>query len=375
MKVIVVGDFCPRDRVALAFEKEDYASVLSNVRSLTSEADYSIVNFECAVVTCDAKPIEKCGPNIKCTPNGVSAVKYAGFDCVTLANNHFRDFGNDGVKETLSVLDEQGVEHVGGGVNLEEASQILYKDIASQRLAIINCCENEFSIATSNMAGSNPLNPIKQYYSIQEARKQSDYVLVIVHGGHEHWQLPSPRMQETYRFFVDAGADVVVNHHQHCYSGYEVYKGKPIFYGLGNFCFDKPEKRSGMWTEGYAVSIGFSSDNPTFAIFPYRQCAEEAKVVFVSRNAYDNRIDELNSIITSTEKLAKETQIYFNQGVDKYSRVLEPFNNKYYRACKQKGLLPSFISKERKLIAADYICCESHRDRFSYYLNLSSNSK
>lgn len=52
-----------------------------------------------------------------------------------------------------------------------------------------------------------------------------------MHGGHEHYQLPSLRMQETYRFFIDAGADVVVNHHQHCFSGYEIYNNKYIFMG------------------------------------------------------------------------------------------------------------------------------------------------
>ena len=51
---------------------------------------------------------------------------------------------------------------------------------------------------------------------VEEAKKKADFVLVIVHGGSEHFQLPTPRMQATYRFFVDAGADAVVNHHQHC---------------------------------------------------------------------------------------------------------------------------------------------------------------
>jgi poly-gamma-glutamate synthesis protein (capsule biosynthesis protein) len=121
---------------------------------------------------------------------------------------------------------------VGGGTNLQEASKILYKKIDEKVLALINCCENEFSIATEVTAGSNPLNPIQQYYAIQEAKSKADYVLVIVHGGHELWQLPSPRMQETYRFFIDAGADAVVNHHQHCYSGYEIYKKKPYILNL-----------------------------------------------------------------------------------------------------------------------------------------------
>jgi poly-gamma-glutamate synthesis protein (capsule biosynthesis protein) len=53
-------------------------------------------------------------------------------------------------------------------------------------------------------------------------------------------------MVETYRFFIEAGADAVVNHHQHCICGYEVYKGKPIFYGLGNFCFDWAKRSTSL---------------------------------------------------------------------------------------------------------------------------------
>ncbi len=100
MKILIAGDFCPQNRVADAFERLDYASVLKEVQKITSDVDYSIVSFECPVVTGNAKPIEKIGPNLKCTPNGVKAIQYAGFDCVTLANNHFLDYGEDGVKET-----------------------------------------------------------------------------------------------------------------------------------------------------------------------------------------------------------------------------------------------------------------------------------
>lgn len=369
MKILIAGDFCPHDRTAVAFEKEDYASVLQEVKNLTSEADYCVVNYECPVVTTDAKPIDKCGPNLRCTPNGVKAVKYAGFDCVTLANNHFLDYGEKGVEETLDTLDRLNVDHVGGGINLAKASEVLYKDIKGIRLAIINCCEHEFSIATDTSAGSNPLNPVQQYYAIQEARKQADRVLVIVHGGHEHWQLPSPRMQQTYRFFIDAGADVVVNHHQHCYGGYEVYNGKPIFYGLGNFCFDKAKKRNGLWTEGYAVIIDFSVSSPIFTIHPYSQCAESAKVVFLPLDAFNTRIDKINNILLDPEKLDKETHDYFVKGFDKYSSVFEPLRNKCYTALKQKGWLPSLVSKKRKLEATDFVCCEAHRDRLICYLN------
>ena len=75
------------------------------------------------------------------------------------------------------------------------------KEIAGEKLAVINICENEWTIATKTSGGSAPLNLITNIHKIAEAKKNSDYVLVIVHGGTEHYQLPSPRMKETYRFF------------------------------------------------------------------------------------------------------------------------------------------------------------------------------
>lgn len=368
MKILIAGDFCPRNRVAAAFESADYASVLEEVKGVISQADYSIVNFECPVVISDAKPIEKEGPNLRCTPKGVEAVKYAGFNCVTLANNHFLDFGEKGVKETIDILESRGIDHVGGGMNLKEASQILYKNFSGQRLAIVNCCEHEFSIATATSAGSNPLNPVQQYYAIKEAQQNADRVLVIIHGGHEHFQLPSPRMVETYRFFVDSGADAVVNHHQHCFSGYEVYHGKPIFYGLGNFCFDLSKTPEGIWTEGYAVLIDFSSSATEYSIHPYRQCAENPKVEMLPQDAYNKRIEEINAIIANPKELHARVDDYYASCADQYSNIFEPVRNRYYLGAKRRGWLPSLINKDRKLVAANFIVCEAHRDKLVHYL-------
>jgi len=360
MRLLIAGDFCPFDRVREAFENEDFASVLSEVRDITDGADYSIVNFECPISSDEAEPIEKNGPCLCCPSSGVMALRYAGFNCVTLANNHFLDFGDKGVKKTLNILDDNGIDHVGGGMNLSDASQILYKEIAGQCLAIINCCEHEFSIATNNSAGSNPLNPIQQYYAILQARKQADKVIVIVHGGHEHFQFPSLRMVETYRFFISAGADAVVNHHQHCYSGYEVYKGKPIFYGVGNFCFDNPKYRNSNWNEGYLLNITLDKED-SFEIVPYLQCSNQAKVKILNKNVYDNKIEEINRIISEENTLVAENHRFY-QSQNRYTNILEPFRNRLYLSCKSHGLLPSFVSKKRKLESLNFIDCESHRD-------------
>lgn len=101
MKILIAGDFCPQHRVADKFESSDFESVLGDVRDTVSNADDSIVNFECPVTYGDEKPIVKCGPNLHCSEKGLEAVKWVGFNCVTLANNHFLDYGSDGVENTL----------------------------------------------------------------------------------------------------------------------------------------------------------------------------------------------------------------------------------------------------------------------------------
>ena len=368
MKILIAGDFCPCDRVKSAFELGEFDKVLGGVKPVVESADYSIVNFECPIVKGGETPISKVGPNLYCSERGLKAVKYAGFDCVTLANNHFYDYGDEGVKNTLAYCEKYAIDYVGGGNDIDEASKVLYKKTKGQTLAVVNCCENEFSIATKTTAGSNPLNPIQQYYAIKEARKFADRVLVIVHGGHEHFQLPSLRMVETYRFFIDAGADAVVNHHQHCYSGYELYQGKPIFYGLGNFCFDSPRHHSGIWTEGYVVMVDFDNDMPDFQLFPYKQCTDNPNIELLSQDAFNDKLNELNSIITDSSALQMAIDRYYQTCVNQYANLFEPIYNRYYFAAKLRGWLPSLISKNRKRFAENYIVCESHRDKMLFWL-------
>lgn len=368
MKIIIAGDFCPQNRVAELIEKEDFQTLFGNTKDILSKADYRIVNFECPVINGREKPIVKQGPNLQCSSKGIEAVKWAGFNCVTLANNHFRDYGDEGVKNTIDACKDAGIDSVGGGMNLEEATRILYKQIGDHTLAVINCCEHEFSIATETQGGANPLNPIQQYYAIKEAKEKADYVLVIVHGGHEHWQLPSPRMQEAYRFFVDAGADAVVNHHQHCYSGFEVYSGKPIFYGLGNFCFDWPERNSEKWNHGYMVCLDLY-DSIGFKIIPYKQCADTPVVEILPDESFGVKLKELNSIIKSPYQLKEKTEEYYYSSATTVSRIFEPIDNRILRSLQKKGVIPSFISIRRKIKAQDFICCEAHRDKLLYWLN------
>lgn len=368
--ILIAADYYPRRRVAEAIEKGHYDAVFGKIKPI--EADYKIVNFECAVASAADTPIKKCGPNLKCSPKAVEALAYAGFDCATLANNHFYDYGDLGVQRTLEQLKNYNIDYVGGGLDLEEAQTTLYKNINGECFAFINCCEHEFSIATEQSGGSNPLNPVAQWYAITEAKQKADHVIIIVHGGPEHYSLPTPRMVETYRFFIDAGADVVINHHQHCFSGYEEYKRKPIFYGLGNFCFDSYNDKYTFWNKGYMVLLSFEEKTFSYKLIPYCQCYQEPAVIpfeDVSEiDEFNEKIKSLNEIICNPELLKEKYLGYLDKSKKHYLSVLEPYNSRIMSALYSRGLLPSFVKERRKLQLWDLLSCESHQEKMLHAL-------
>lgn len=367
MNILIAGDFCPCSRTAELIEQGNDDEMLRSVVPYTRQCDLSMLNFECPIVEHEAMPIIKHGPNLKCSAKALKCIKDSGFNMVTLANNHFYDYGEVGVFDTLSALDSEQILHVGAGKNLAEANQVYYFTRQEETIAIINCCEHEFSIATEHRGGTNPFNPIQQFYAIQDSKKNANYVIVIVHGGHEHYQLPTPRMVETYRFYIDAGADLVVNHHQHCYSGYEVYSGKPIFYGLGNFCFDLNNVNNpGIWNEGYMVKLSLQVGNIQFETIPYTQCGKVPSVQIMGNKQcqhFEVEIERLNALIANKEKLKESHERFMISTMSGFKLALAPYSNRWFRGAFSRGWLPSFLTKKRLLSLKNYLDCESHRER------------
>lgn len=380
MKVLIAGDYCPRSELNMIIAQRKFAQVFDAVRPFIEAADISIVNFETTVADKNAEPIRKYGPNLSSHPYSVEALKYAGFNTVTLANNHFYDYGKNGLETSMKQLDDAGIQHVGAGKNLQEAQRVLYLEHNDERLAVINCCEHEFSIADTDKGGCNPLNPVKQFYAIREASKKADHVIVIVHGGHEYYQLPSTRMQDTYRFFIDAGADAVINHHQHCYSGMEMYNGKPIFYGLGNFLFDSNDKAvAKTWHEGYMVMIGFEDDNINFQTIPYCQCDGEMTVKPLTDklqlDKFYAEFSRLSGIIADRNRLEECQKDYFTQKSREKIGVLEPYRGRIMRGAYYRGWLPSFVRGEVVASMRNYIECEAHCDILKLALEKKMNNQ
>ncbi len=288
LKVLVTGDFCPVHRLANISAGDE--QLLGSFRKFIDDADLAITNLECPI-TGHNEPIAKTGPALKGRASSLDFLLAAGFHLVTLANNHIMDYGKQGLQDTLSFVKDKRIGYVGAGMNAEEASKVYYKTFGKHKLAIINVAENEWSTTHDQSPGANPIDPLHVYRQIETAKEQATHILLITHGGHEMYELPSPRMQTWFRTFIDMGADAVVNHHTHCVSGYEVYQGKPIFYSTGNFLFDAPIHRNSIWNTGMAVTLNFSQDKVGFEQTYFRQCDVDPILEVLPSNTLAAKVD------------------------------------------------------------------------------------
>lgn len=365
-KILITGDtHLGGGRVNGFALKNQTEALFGEFIPLIRGVDLAITNLESPLID-EGSPIPKTGPNLKSPVNALPVLRDAGFNLVTLANNHIMDYGGEGLVSTMEACTKAGIEIVGAGKNIEEAKRPFIREICGIRISVINIAENEFGTTQNGTPGGHPLDPVQNFYAIKKAKEKSDRVIVIVHGGHEHYELPSPRMVETYRFFADAGADAIAGHHTHCFSGYEVYNNVPIFYSLGNYLFDKPFNGFvSPWHSGMMVELIISKSGLVFKLHPFIQNADRVGLRVPDKEEgekFNAKLIELNQIIHDDEKLAEEFDSYCRRSRRLYSSYVEPHSVWLLHALRNRNLLPSMLSKSQKRLLLNLTRCEAHRD-------------
>lgn len=203
------------------------------VMTVIRDKDLAIANLECVLGTYST-PIPKSGPHIAGCVETIDFLNFLGIDVATLATNHVMDFGADAMFATRRQVEASGIRTTGIGEDETDASKPLYIDVQGLRVAVLVFAQEEFTCATAVRPGAARFEPASAARRIREAREQAQLVLVCIHAGHEFYPLPSPRIQENYRFLVECGAHAVIGHHPHILQGIEIYQGAPIVYSLGN---------------------------------------------------------------------------------------------------------------------------------------------
>ncbi|WP_276390837.1 CapA family protein [Eudoraea chungangensis] len=338
----------------------------SDVIDFFKNSDLNIVNLEAPVTTTTSKII-KTGPHLKSDIELTRKIlKELKVDLVTLANNHVLDYDHQGIKDTLQFCKDYDINTVGAGTNLENASKTFYFDTSVGKIGIVNFAENEWASATEKRAGANPMDIIDNVRQIKESKLKADYLFVIIHGGHEYYNLPSPRMQKQYRFYAECGADLVVGHHTHCISGFEVYKEVPIYYSLGNFLFTSDNKNDD-WYTGMVLEIEIKDHNLTTKLFPVQQQkstfglsmlhGREKDIVLKRVSAYNKIISDKKSLYKEWKKLVDNK---YNNYINRWSAYAYIKNRYVSGVLRRLG----FTGLNIRAIAAqlNLMRCEAHAD-------------
>ena len=296
MKLLFTGDINFRGKDNVTFEESE--KILTEVLPYAKKSDFVIPNLECPLADKEKhKPIKKSGPNLICAPENICFLKALNTDAVTIANNHIGDFGEGAVKDTLELLEENNILYAGAGKNVKDAYKACRIEKDGVSVSIISVCENEFGMATENTYGSAGYNPKILLKQIREEKAESNYVIVVFHGGNEFNPLPSPDTVDRYKFICDMGADAIIGGHTHCPQGYEIYDGKPIVYSMGNFLFkSRTEKNpNDSWYYGHMAILDIK-DGISLETVPYKFDTEATKITVFEGDDSTKMMEYINGL-------------------------------------------------------------------------------
>jgi len=192
-------------------------------------------------------------------PKAIEGLKDAGFDAVSVANNHIGDWGREAMQDTFERLKNSEILAVGGGMNNEEAYEPRIITIKDAKIALLAFSQfgKDYLEAKENEPGIAIADEEKIKHSVQRAKEKADIVVVSYHFGDEYQRQPNAEQKKLSRFAIDIGANLVVGHHPHVVQPIEKYKGGYIAYSLGNFVFDQNFSKETM--EGALLEVDVSA--------------------------------------------------------------------------------------------------------------------
>jgi poly-gamma-glutamate synthesis protein (capsule biosynthesis protein) len=310
MTLVAGGDvFFGRDVGQLLLVKAEL-DPFEEVRDLLAGADLRFANLECqlsdqgGVTEHPDNHLVFTGP-----PSGADALKRAGFEIVSLANNHMWDYGKDALFETFANLERVGVEYVGAARERERAYGPVLVERGGLRLAFLAVTDiwnqghlrNHVAREFVAMADAGLLTE-----EVKAVRAKADFVIVSYHGGSEYMEEPTQFTRAVVKAAIDAGADIVIGHHPHVVQGIAWYQGKPILYSLGNFTMGwKGEFPWGRF--GYLARIGLERGRTPavevcpFQIYHYEPRPLRGAGTDTTREYFFRRLDSLSDRVAGSE--------------------------------------------------------------------------
>ena len=371
-KILIGADIVPIGKNVELFAAGEKTELIGeDLEKILDDADFISLNLE-VPLTDKISPIKKCGPNLVAPTKTISGLKKINPHFFTLANNHIFDQGEQGLLSTMNLLSEAGISFAGAGKNLSEASRPFVKQINDFRVGIYCCAEHEFSIAEKNFAGANPFDVFESFDSVRELKKTCDRVIVLYHGGKEHYRYPSPMLRKIFRKFAAVGADYVIAQHTHCIGCREIFNGGHLIYGQGNFLFD--HSKNDFWQTALLIEIELSKRGDEIKFYPLRKTAEKVRLAAGADAEKILNDFELRSREILTEGFVEENYKKFadEMAYDYFQRFSGRFGQSiFFRAIRKilfKNLFGLFQNEKSLLSIENVLDCEAHRELASQAL-------
>lgn len=362
-KIIIVGDLFPVVTNINKFSDGDINYLFGEkICDLFDAADYRICNLEGPLTNRPGK-CEKTGLKVYAPTSVVTSYKKLHIDCCTLANNHITDAGDEGVIDTMKTLDSVDIDYIGAGLNRDAINHKKFIKLGNKVIGFFNVAETMFNAPTAEKPGAFLYDEYIVCNELRMMKKQSDYIIVIYHGGAEKFRYPSPQTRLRFHRMADCGADMILSQHTHCIGCEEIYNGSYLLYGQGNFLF---RSYNNEYTDtGLIIELQICSDS--FKVKKHLVEAINDTVRYSSsQNFYD--FDERSKRVTDDAFIKNEYIKYCEKELTGYlmafkspSKVLGLWNRLLYRGYR-KWLFSSAYSRYNLLKILHTLRSEQNRE-------------
>lgn len=342
-------------------DRPDPNSLMHMVAPVLKDSDLVFGQLESSLSTRGAIAVNLT-PGFRADPRMVEGLVNAGFTIMSIASNHTADYGYDAFLDTIENLEKNGIAAIGSGRNIAEARTPRVIDLKGNKLAFIayNAILQPGYAARENRPGMPPLQ-VKTFYEqldwqagtpakiwtiadpdhvaaiiedVKVAKQKGDLAIVSIHWG-VHYMVGHLAMYQTdvAHKVIDAGADMILGHHAHNLAPIEFYKGKPIFYGLGNFAFDyrtPTEYADDPYIIAQKELYKFNT-NPNYDATQYPEVSHSEVIVnFTIHNKKVERISFLPCYITTDGQpyVVKPDSEEGKKVIDLQTRLCEGYNTK-----------------------------------------------
>lgn len=234
-----MGDVMIGRNVNLKISESGYEYPWGDVLPLLRKDGINIINLEAAITT-SSQRVNKVF-NFKADPDKIHTLKAANIHVANLANNHIGDYGTEGLKETIRILDHHSICHAGAGINIAKAKQPVIIEANNIKIGIIGCTDNEPSWRANLHPGTffMTVDDSEELESeVSKLRSEIDVLILSIHWGPNMEIEPKKRQIEFAHRLIDLGVDIIHGHSAHIFQGIEVYNGKIILYDTGDFIDD-----------------------------------------------------------------------------------------------------------------------------------------